>query len=250
MFNLKIYAFIMWFFNILKNRIILIFIIVLTIIGIIGGIFYIDNRNSNALVQDTGLKNYAQFKEKIIPLLPLDNQDKLSKAISALENKNNPNKVRFNALRVIEEVISSQYGKTNNHKYFTLLYDLDKFAKENFPKDYEAGIGFKSVCQDPKCADSPQPPEILQIIEEVKKSDLPLYVIDNVAGELKNTTYIEKKYKQITFDSYYFDLAEIKNYLDASPSASKTKIYIDFKKFLQQNFPSEFKDMEKSTKSN
>jgi len=228
-----------------KNKFLIISFTALTILGIIFAIYYVDNILSfNSLDEEYKLKNYSQFKSKILPLTSLDNQDRVSKAIDVLEDTNTTEAIKYQALTDLGAFIASLYSTSNDSKYRILLSDLDSFAKENFPKSYETKVGFATVCQDPSCAENPPSQEVLSIINKVKSSDLPSPVKDNLALELLNNTYIESKYRSVAFDGYFLDLGVIKNYLDSSPSSSKKIVYDELLKFIKKNYPEEAKQNE------
>lgn len=196
-------------------------------------------------VQPNNLKDYSNLKQKIVAL----NEPKLegpyqniNNYLTILANKYNSVNDKYNALTKISEQFSLIYSQTNNPKYRTIFPVLTKFAKENFPKQYNFG-DFYSICQDPTCADGPQPVEILAITNDLKKTDLAPQVQTSLKTDILNAGYIstreEKNGKQMQFDAYYNAVLTITQY--KSTSSGNKQVLEELHNFLGKYYPNELK---------
>lgn len=124
--------------------------------------------NSTSIV-GSDLKGYTTFKEKLNSL-HLTNDPLYAKAIAKfniVEDKNSLAQDRYNALAQAVFFLMNSYSKNNDPKIYNFIKnDFNTFAKDNF-KNYYKQTDFTVVCQDPSCADSSAPKEIVNIINEI-----------------------------------------------------------------------------------
>lgn len=226
----------------------LIFLLVLLVIlicGLLSAIYYLGSfNNSRQNSQSTignDLKNYAAFKQKFnsfsSPILPYT---RAVGQIKILEDKSASKKSRYDALTQAFSFLTQLYSQTHNQKLYVFLNkDFNSFAKENFPEYYKASY-FSYSCQDPVCQDTPQPPEIAQIIEEIKSTTgIPENIKTTLYTNLITDSYISKN-DPLRIGSYIIS-AEIIRTDDSFIKAGVGNKFADkIEAYLKSAYPKEY----------
>lgn len=234
-------------FFIAKNNVrLLILSLLFLILVIIGIIFYLDYSRNHQINQKSGLIGYAQLQEKIKSLAS-DKEIASSnyylralEKVNAVSDKKLSEKDRYDSLAQARIFISTLYSNTNNTKLYPLQLDLRNFAKENFPKLYSQDKDFTVTCVDPTCAEIPQPPEILEIVEDLKASTLSAELKNDLTIHILNVGYLPKSNTRLRAAAYIIMLDLIKDYFNITkggthPIAEKMISYI------MKNYPEEYK---------
>lgn len=251
---------IMYFVDLFKkNKVALITLsLVVLIILLLGTLYYLSSsegiflKNSNTAGSD--LKNYTILKAKINSITSdtyLGNQPLFSKIISKLnivENKQNSEEKRYQGISDAAFYLQAFYSSTNNPKLYPLISSFDIFAKENFPKYYEKR-DFVYYCQDQTCAESPQPQEIKNIIEEIKASDFPEEVKQSTVRSLLNVGYLSKKDSETKFYKYLLIAQIVRGYSDFTKTGVNTKIADTIYNYAISAFPENYKELLKSPRA-
>lgn len=238
-----------------KNKIVgLIFLFIALIVISIGTIFYLDSfSNQQSSIIRSELKGYDSFKSEIIANSNYSEgtSNRIKSYLNILENSKTTEKEKYEALNNLSKIFSLIYSNTNDPKYRPIFDLMDTFAKNNFPKLYKES-DHKILCMDPGCAESPQPKEILEIINKIKTSNLPERYKEGIEMELINAGYLPDKYSNIKFDDYYSNLTFIKIYLDKSASKDTQiqEAHDKLRDFLEKNYPKELEERERPPENN
>lgn len=178
-------------------------IIIIVVIFAIFSITYFKTLNSS---QQTGsnfavgsdLKGYDALKQSIdavsnnSQVLADGNYGKLLNQFGIIGDKSASSKSRYAALIAAQTETTYIYTDTHNAKFSDINKNLDYVAKANFPQYYKSQ-SFILHCQDSGCQDTPQPPEILNIIDEIKASSVADYAKQTAIDNLTNVGYISSK---------------------------------------------------------
>jgi len=225
--------------------------LVLSILLLIGCIYYISSSNTsgNQTLTTVGsnLKGYTEIKQEISNLLANAKTDmsssirsRIYQKFTILESKNSSPTQGYQAINQITIFISSTYSQTHNPQYRRIINDLDRFAKNNFSKQYNKN-DFFTICQDSTCQDEPTPAQIVKIIDEINKSDMPDGVKNSLVLNLTNANYMTKNNRYDKFIVYNFVANQLKSYSIFSPSGANLTIANDLQNFLDVTYPQEKK---------
>jgi hypothetical protein len=179
----------------IKNKKILLLLTLLILVFIlVGSVFLIDNAlNGSTSTVGGNLKGYAQLKQKF-DALAATNQNAYRTAMeqfNVLEDKKASAKTQYTALAKTAFYLSDDYAKLFNPKIYSLVNkDFAAFAKNNFGSYFKQN-DFSIPCQDPTCAESPQPKDIINIINEIKaEPNIPDGDKNAMIGNLTNAGFI------------------------------------------------------------
>lgn len=140
------------------------------------------------------------------------------------------------------------YSTYHNDKLYSFINkDLVKFAEKHFPDQHEEDA-LNYPCQDPSCAKSETPNEILEIIDEIEASDMEDYYKDNYINNLLNISYYTIETPKYKAFEYYENANMIENSSDLSPSGSNVEIAIKLKNFIRKTYPETYELIIKSEK--
>jgi len=232
-----------------NKKIILLFLVIIIIILAIS--FFVLNSRLNPLTNTTNYnaelnslivsldKNYSS-KEKESP--------EYEKAINLFRNTSSlsDQKAKYRDFKAGTSDLQMLYSITGqSYMYKILNEDLAVFAKKHFPESYEEEM-FIYPCQDPECADSRQPPEIISIINELKSSDFPEIYKDLYERNLLNTGYEPSDDKHLKAFQYYSTAKSIALSSDLSPSGAHTTISNKLFEFIKNNYPQDYEQFKRS----
>lgn len=235
-----------------KNWKINLIILIFTIILILTFVIYYFNITTFNQSSTPSFKGYTELKTRVIEIgkdTEISSQPLYSRFVNKLKVLENPNitdKERYKNLQDSFMLLRVLYSETNNSKLYSFEEYFGNFVKDNFPKLYKKS-DFTFFCQDPACAGtSPQPSEILTIVEEIKNSDFPDPVKNSTIKDLLNIGYLPNQDKSDKFGNYAFMANLIKNYGSFSKTNVNEKISNDIFRFLQKTFPTQYEDALKS----
>lgn len=246
----------MHFLNLIKrNKLAVIFVILLAVILGVGSIIYFmdySNKNPN-LSSGSDLKNYAELKTKINPLLSLSDIPpevllRITKYLNILNDNKSSKEERYNAAVKAYEYLYTSYTLTSNNKFAPVLKDFSVFAKNNFP-DFYKNSDFIFFCKDPSCAEEPQPPAILAIIDDINASDFPDDVKKQVTRNLLTTGYLPSERVKQKFNQYLFIETSLRTYGIFSKNGDNLRIAESLLNFIEKEYPEELKGIQQRTAS-
>ncbi len=240
----------MQFVNIIKKNKIALSVFILIVVIIILGISIYWANNSNKTVSVSSLKGYSALKQKISNLAknePELEQDALYQKTASYTQQiaSSSKKDSYDNTARGYDSLTSLYSITSNPKLVPIIKAYSLFAKENFPSEYKSSQ-FVYLCQDPTCAETPQPPEILKIIDEIKQSDFPKQVQKDTAQNLLTTGYLPKANEEQKFNEYLFMVQALRNYGEFSKSGENIKISDELYNFVKKAFPKNFESIKNS----
>ena len=101
------------------------------------------------------------------------------------------------------------------------------------------------VCYDSSCADSPQPQEILDIIDEINSSSLPDEAKKLDSEILIVYTFATKDHNQTIakVNNYYFLAQSIKRSSEYEKAGINIKISDEIMNYLNKNYPKELSEV-------
>ena len=229
-----------------KYKLILsIFFLIFLIIIIVEAIFYLDNSKSLQTNQSSQSQELKALEQKIISTLANTSSGKnnensrILNKLTILEDAKVSQAEKYNALVSISSFLQGLYSQSNDPKLYNLINkDVLEYAKKNFPQYYNENY-FVYSCQDPSCADSPQPPDILKIVVEIKASDFPTDVKQSLTQDLINTGYRSKAENAGKRSQYKTISNMIRANNDFSPNGQNIKISQEIDDFIKKSFPNE-----------
>lgn len=236
-----------------KSKIILLLCLFLLIILISGIIIFLDNNNqnrvsSNNVAVDFGLKDYAKLKADVNNLFsdPTISQNpsytRFIQRLTKVEDNTISAKDKYQSLSAAYIALDTSYAQTNNHALYGLLQEFNNFVKANFSTYYKQNDFFRVNCADKTCADEPQSPEILKIVDKINTSSIPDVVKKTFSNDLLNVGYISKndsKGKALN----YIMVASIFNGSGALTDAGlNIKLSQEIIDYVQQAYPTEYKN--------
>jgi len=225
-----------------KNKILLIILIILVIICLV---VLINSRllnNNQSTKTATELKGYDVLKQNIDELdkdqsIPKNARfQDLKEKIISLEDPNQSKKQKYDILASTETNLFDTYLLTKNNKLYALSSKINAFSKTNFPQYYKENDFKLLICYDPICADSPQPKEILSIIDEINSSNLPDDVKKSDTDILYIYTYATKEQAYARVENYYFLAQMIKKSSDYEKVGLNIKISDEIMTYLNNNY--------------
>lgn len=181
--------------NILKNKNLLIGLILLLVIISLGGAIYIINSKSTTNLAD--YNNLKQKTEEASKISKIANNQRFNVYLKRLQDLDNPNLSKDQQLKYIkaaDEYLYEAYLETNDPELRKLSLEFKKFVEANFTeKDYKVFV----ECLDPSCANSSIPKEIQVVIDEINKSDLPVVAKNDFIPLLKTFSYINDEQTKV-----------------------------------------------------
>jgi hypothetical protein len=119
--------------------------------------------NLSSSVKETVGKNKYYFSEK-----------QVQSALNKISNKSLSDSERYKGLSNLAFYFAVAYSASHNPALRDYVVSLNKYGKENFPKDYNAP-DFDVSCSDPDCGEKPDD-EFYKIEKEIRESGIkPLY---------------------------------------------------------------------------
>lgn len=218
--------------------------LLIIIIGVLGAITIKESKTQN-LLQKSQFRGYDVLVQSISEMendssIPKNARyQRMKERIMSLEDPKLTNEQKYENLIQAETNIFETYLFSRNNKVYAFNKKLDEFAKINFPEQYKKDDFNLLVCYDPACADSPQPEEILTIIEEISNSSIPDEVKKQSIEILDLYTYATKEKNQVIalFDNYYYLGQAIKNDPDYQKAGLNTKISEEIFNYLKEKYP-------------
>lgn len=240
-------------YNTVNNKLFfLILIVTIVIILISGFIFFLDKPNNNSSYFDgSDIKRFKSFKNKIV-LLSNESRFKnndtflgLLKDLNTVQNKKLSTEERYKAMEHSVGIIQIFYSDFNDPKLYDLVKEYNQIAKESFPKYYNSQK-FSYPCQDSTCAETPQPEEILKIIEDIQSSDFPDQVKKTLSKDLENAGYLPNNERIIKASIYYSLAKMIEQNKDLSNKGDDKKIINKIISFLKAEYKNEYEEIIKN----
>src|ERR1035437_10278036 len=112
--------------------------------------------------------------------------------LKTLQNPSANEQNKYNSLLQAHAQLASLYIFTDSTtKVRSLLDALSVFAKNNFPKEYQQN-DFNYPCESSTCSDDPPTQAFLNILSEIKNSDFPAIVKNNISKYLLTNSYLNK----------------------------------------------------------
>lgn len=234
-----------------NKKVFLLFLILVIILILIASIFLINSRSNNLSSPssiNSGLNSLVvEIDQKITAEDKKTSQYQKAKNLLREAGIANDPKEKYGALKHATESLQLLYSTThNNVLYFIINDDIVNFVKKNFPDLYDERY-FSYPCQDPKCAEDSQPPEILSIIEDIKNSDFEKLYKEEYSNNLLNTGYIPES-ENTRFTIYMITVRSLINQPDLSPSGANITISNKIRDFLKTQYPIEYTELEKFEK--
>ena len=163
----------------------------------------------------------------------------------SLEDPKLSKKQKYDNLTSAENNLFDTYLMTKNNKVYTFNTKLNDFSKTNFPEYYKEGDFGLLVCYDSSCADSPQPQEILDIIDEINSSSLPDEAKKLDSEILIVYTFATKDHNQTIakVNNYYFLAQSIKRSSEYEKAGINIKISDEIMNYLNKNYPKELSEV-------
>ncbi|MBI3984483.1 MAG: hypothetical protein HY344_00880 [Candidatus Levybacteria bacterium] len=231
----------------LKSKGILFVGLVLFIGIVVLTIFYIDggkNFSLNNQTEPEGLEGYNELNKQATTFVK-ENAPRSSQRISTqfgkIADKNLSDKEKYEATKLLFTDLIFVYADTNNPEAAKILDNIISFAKDNFPKEYnEEDDKLYYPCLDESCADSPQPPEILTIIEDIKESDLDPRLKESVIEDLTNTGYRSKDEAKTKVYQYLLIAEDLKENAPKSPTNVNAELADKIIDFVKTQYPDEY----------
>ncbi|MEK7551643.1 MAG: hypothetical protein AAB532_03515 [Patescibacteria group bacterium] len=230
-----------------KNRVRLIVLSLLfLILIIIGIIFYLDYSKDNLINQSSGLKGYTQLQVRIKSLASDKEIASSNYYLRAFEKINNlssnklSNKEKYESLVQARIFLSSLYSDTNKKSLYQIHKDLRGFAQNNFASYSNGKNDFPITCMDSSCADSPQPTEIINIVNDIKTSSISSRLKNDLIIHLQNVGYLPKTNTKLKATAYLIMLDVMKDYYGITKSGSNP-IVNEYITFLGKYYPEEYK---------
>lgn len=226
--------------NLLRKRVTLLVIVVIVSIGLLLLAIYKIDKSKQAQVN---LRGYDSIKQKMATVSNTTTKDpqyqKMLLKLNALESKNLSREEQYTLLEEAGGALNFAYASTNNHDLYILEKGLVDLIRSNFPeKNFPAS---EPSCFDPVCAENPQPKEILAVIEEIKKSNVPEGLKDDNIRDLTNFGYLNKKDNYSKAGDYLFVAQDIKNNKDYTSAGLNIKLSDAIIDYVRTTFPEEYK---------
>lgn len=226
-------------------------VVVLILLGEIGYTYYITSKSNQK--EPNGLNGYNELYKKVVDIqnTQLSKNSEYFRAIKYLaKTKSESSKNQeYSDLSISFSFIESVYARTNIHEFYSLAKDYDTFAKANFSNLYKTN-DFFIPCMDTACADSPQPQEIISIINEINGSTVPDLIKKSFVQNLTNITYISKTQAHLKTDGYLIVAAAIENSGSFKRLGLNTKLANEIIDFLKKEYPKEYQKITSKQSNN
>lgn len=220
--------------------------LVLCILGLIvfiGAIIYhLNSPNFKPQENVSNLKDYDSLKQTINelnsdPAIAKDGfYSETLHRLSILDDKNASDEAKIASIAKGASTLSYLYSDVHNPKVREAFNQLKSFTKGNFPKYYQERY-FIIYCQDTTCQDTPQPPEILKIVDEINSSSIADYAKKTYVNNLLNAGYVSKNDIDAKVYSYYIISLYIRNDGEFSKAGINDKIADEVYNYLSNTYP-------------
>ncbi|MCL4353340.1 hypothetical protein M1615_02590 [Patescibacteria group bacterium] len=243
-------------FEVLKKnkKPVIIIIVVAVIIIALTLIYYLNySSKSNSPTLSTSnstpgsdLKGYPELMQNVNSLRSdntLAQAPLFSRIINSLQivgNSKSTEQERYNALVNADGLLENLYNTTNNHKLYSIPGDFSDFAKINFPKLYKDSDFFPVYCIDPSCAQSPQPQAILNIVNEIKNSNVPEVVKTTFVQDILNPGYLQNSFLNTKIFAYTIVANNLKNSGALTKAGLNEKLYNELTDYVKTTYPEEY----------
>ncbi|KKR76059.1 MAG: hypothetical protein UU21_C0019G0002 [Candidatus Levybacteria bacterium GW2011_GWA2_40_8] len=222
----------------IKNKPLIIVSLALTILIIIsiGLILSLDNNAKNS----SDLKNLDKIKNDIQTVSSSGNalQNPVYQKFLAKFNEINNSKLnkeqKYEVLNTSLTYLVSYYSLTNDPQIFDLEEKINSFIILNFP---EKKTTLEPSCFDPSCADSPQSPEMLAIIEVIKNSNVPSPMKDDNIKDLTNFGYLQTSRNNSKVQNYLIMASMIEKNQDYQAAGINIKVANDIRSYVKKAYP-------------
>ena len=246
----------MQFFSFSKNKgkIILIICLLALIVLISATIIYLNNSDrvsSNNVAVDFGLKGYSQLKTEVNNLFSDQTiaqspaYTKFFTQLTTVENVNDSASNKYHSLTLAYRNLTEAYNQTNDHALYNLPQELNNFTKVNFPKLYKQNDFAKIYCADTTCADTPQPPEMLKVVDEINASNIPAPVKVTFVRDLTNAGYLSKNNTQFKTFAYIIVAGAFNGSGALTKAGLNEKLSQEILDYVQKTYPNEYKKYQK-----
>lgn len=226
-----------------------IFFLAILLLGILTAIAYFKssaNLGNSPAINNTGnYVGYDVLQQQITaaamdtninnsPYFPLFNT-----SLKTLRDPAMNGQTRYASLVQAHQQLINLYTFTGNPKIRTLLDALNTFTKNNFAKEYNQSA-FSYPCQDPTCSDDPPNQQFLNIVNEVKTSDFPTTVKNNLAQYLLANSYLAKKDSLAKTRTFLVIAQTIQSYSSLTKTGINTKIADDLYNYTKGHYLKDF----------
>lgn len=228
-------------FNFFKKNLLLVLFII-GVILILAELIIINNGSHNPTFNKYDLKGYDTFRQnlnKVASDKTVTNSGDYGRLLGQLnsaENKKLTDKDRYLAIAQAQSYMRFLYTNSHNANFRDLNSDLEYVAKTNF-KSYYQKTDFTMYCQDPTCQDTPQPQEILRVIDEIKASSIADYSKQSNIDNLLNVGYMSKNNIDAKVYSYIVMSKFIKISGPFAKAGLNDKIANEISEYLIKNYP-------------
>lgn len=233
------------------STLLLALLLVIFIIAVSAEILYLHNSGALKTTNKISYVGYDAFKQQI-DAASLDSNIKQSphftkfiNFIQLIQDGSKSEKDRYKTLTQGKTELLYLYTFGSNPKARTLLDALNIFAKTNFPKEYKQ-IDFSYPCQDPSCSDDPPTQEFLNIINELKSSDFPAPVKNDMAQYLLSLGYYQKSNSVVKAQLLLMAANIIRGYSTLTQTGANTKIADDLYNYAKIHYSNEFEILMKT----
>lgn len=213
-------------------------------------IYNINSRNNGGVISvKSDLKDYDIIKQQLA-ILDTDSTisenaryQKLKKYLISLESPTLSKKQKYDNLALAKSNLFDAYISTKNNKLYVFSNKLTDFTKTNFSEYYNVKKDIRLVCFNLDCADSPQPKEILYVVQEINSSNLPSEA-KSIDTEILIIYSFTKKDEAIARVKNYYYLANmIKRSSNYEKAELNIKIYNEIIDYLKNNYPDLLKEL-------
>lgn len=230
----------------LSKRIIAIFLVIIVII--LAVVILLMNQNTISFNSiGNNLKGYSNLKTGFKSLkLPQDTIKNVTDQFNILENNKSTPQDDYNSVLRITFFLSHAYSISNDHSIYSyIVKDLNSFAKTNFTKYYKTQ-DFKITCQDALCAESPQPTEIIKIINEINNlTSIPDYDKKAATQNLEYAMYFPNNPRFSKASMYYQAETNIRFDPFFIKANVNQKIADEIDAFIKQVYPDQYNKLNK-----
>jgi len=242
--------------NITSKKYLVVIGLILIIFLVIGSILIIDYVSpvKNLGSKNSKLENVDKIKDQakalgsISEIRNTGTYSLILEKINVLENPNVSKEDKSNAFGIINERSLGLYSSTNNNELYKFRISLNEFYKLNFPDKPQNTL--KPMCLDPKCAENPQPQEILNVIETIKNSNINEAIKENDIQNLTNFGYMGNDHTESKVGNYLIVANDIKNDKNYIEAGLNEKIYNDIVGYIKKTYPEEYKNFTEELESN
>lgn len=230
-----------------KSKLFLIVFLLLLIVSLFVVIAYFSQprySSDNVTVGGINLTGYTKLKNDTNNLFSNQKigQDpefiKYATELATIENKTVSTNDKYKALVSANNYLEISYSMTNQHDLYGLLQELKDFSKTNFPKLYKDKDFPKIFCLDKACAQNPQPPEVLQIVDEINASSIPAVMKPSFVQNLLNQGYINDPRDRAI--GYLIVVGVLNGDGELKKAGLNTKLSNELLDYVKKTYPNEY----------